>query len=247
MSLSLRTTFNFLGGAPANPQLELVVGNSSFSPNNGGSCCLWTVPANTRYIRFEMWGGGGGGAGACCCQQGCGGSGGSYAVRTLTGAQVVAGCQYTICAAGSTTATAQCCGINGNNSFVTGNNLSNFCARGGCTGTTGCFWTGNRHTMMCYFQCCAAGGDINIHATQSTYRTNNYCYNGMIQMTTVAPATVSGPIYGPAGCSVAGCGDCFILAAPIFPGGGGHSAITHGGTFRSGWWGAPGLVLVTFG
>ena len=245
--MSLRTLLftGVTGSAP--PAREIFVGNTSNSPSNGGFCCLWTVPTGTRYIRFEMWGGGGGGAGSCCCQQGCGGSGGSYAIRTLCGAEVVVGCQYTICAAGSTSATSACCGVNGNTSFVTGNNLSNFCARGGCTGTTSCFFTGNRHIMMCYFQCCAVGGDLNIHATSSAMRTNNYCYNGMIAMTTVAPATVSGPIYGPAGCSVTGCGFSLTQAAPIFPGGGGQSGQTHGGNFTSGWWGAGGAVLVSFG
>lgn len=228
---------------------ELFVGNDTFSADNGGRCCLWTVPNGTRYIKFEMWGGGGGGAGSCCCQQGCGGSGGSYAIKTLSGAQVVSGCQYTICAAGSTAQSNTCCGFPGNTSFVTGFGLSGFCARGGCAGQTNCnfFSASFYHSMMCYYQCCSAGGDINIHATSSTGKAAFYCHNGSQQMTTVAPATVSGPIYGPPGCSVVGAGECASLAPPVFPGGGGHSGQTHGGLCRCGWWGAPGLVLVTYG
>ena len=236
---------NFVSGAEVK---ELFVANTTFAANNGGRCCLWTVPAGTKYIRFEMWGGGGGGAGACCCQQGYGGSSGSYAVKTLTGAQVVAGCQYTICAAGSTQQANTCCGFVGNTSFVSGNNLGTFCAPGGERGNTSCYYYVNTyHRMSCYYQSCAVGGDINIHSTQSTTKNAFYCYNGSNMQTTVAPATVSGPIYGPAGCTNAGAGDCTLLSPAIFPGGGGHSAQVHSGVCRCGWWGAPGLVLVTYG
>jgi len=228
---------------------ELFVGNTTNSANNGGSCCLWTVPQDTTYIKFEMWGGGGGGAGSCCCQQGCGGSGGSYSIKTLTGNQVVAGCQYTICAAGTTAQANTCCGFPGNTSFVTGFSLSNFCARGGAPGNTCCFWytSGNHQRAMDYRSCCSVGGDINIHSIISSPNTAVYCHNNSQMLTTVAPATVSGPIYGPAGCSVVGAGEDAALAPAVFPGGGGQSGQTHGGACRCGWWGAAGLVLVTFG
>jgi hypothetical protein len=227
---------------------ELFVGNDSNTANNGGSCCLWEVPEGTAYIKFEMWGGGGGGAGACCCQQGCGGSGGSYSIKTLSGSQVVAGCEYTICGAGSTAQSNTCCGFPGNTSFVIGHNLSNFCARGGAPGDTKCFqYISCYQRAMCYGSCCATGGDINVHSAVSTAKTTIYCYNNSQMLTTVAPATVSGPIYGPTGCSIAGAGECAILAPPIFPGGGGQSGQTYAGICRCGWWGAAGLVLVTFG
>lgn len=227
---------------------ELFVGNTTFSSNNGGRCCQYTVPSGTAYIKFEMWGGGGGGAGGCCCQQGCGGSGGSYSIKTLTGNQVVPGCQYTICGAGSTSQANTCCGFPGNTSFVTGFGLSGFCARGGAPGRTNCFfYTQYHHPQQCYRQCCSTGGNINIHSAQSGTKNAYYCFNQSQMLTTVAPATVSGPIYGPAGCSIARAGECDILSPPVFPGGGGHSAQTFGGVCGCGWWGAPGLVLVTFG
>jgi len=227
---------------------ELFVGNTDFSANNGGSCCLWTVPENTSYIKFEMWGGGGGGAGACCCQQGCGGSGGSYTIKTLSGNQVVAGCEYTICAAGSTAQSNTCCGFPGNTSFVNGFVLSNFCARGGAPGNTQCSnYISNYQRAMEYRSCCSDGGDINIHSTLSTMKSAFYCFNNSQMLTTVAPGTVSGPIYGPAGCSVARAGECNTLAPAVFPGGGGQSAQTHGNACGCGWWGGAGLVLVTFG
>lgn len=234
--------------ATINPLQELFVGNTTFSANNGGCCCAWTVPTGTKYIKFEMWGGGGGGAGGCCCQQGCAGSGGSYAVKTLSGTQVVAGCVYTICGAGSTAQASTCCGFIGNTSFVTGFNLSNFCARGGCRGNTECFfYTNNYGQVMCSYMCCAVGGDLVVHSTVSGSNNRIYCFNGSQQYISVAPGTVSGPIIGPIGCSLAGAGDCSVLPPPIFPGGGGGSAQTYGGQCRCGWWGAPGLVLVTFG
>jgi len=227
---------------------ELFVGNTTFAANNGGCCCLWTVPAGTAYIRFEMWGGGGGGAGGCCCQQGCGGGGGSYAVKTLTGNQVVAGCQYTICGAGSTSQANTCCGFPGNTSFVIGFGLGTFCSRGGTPGVTTCTaFTNAYQGEMCYRQCCAVGGDIVVHSTLSAMKSAFYCHNNSQTLTSVAPATVSGPIYGPAGCSIARAGECDILAPAVFPGGGGPSAQTHGGICGCGWWGAPGLVLVTYG
>lgn len=227
---------------------ELFVGNNTFSANNGGCCCLWTVPAGTKYIKFEIWGGGGGGAGGCCCQQGCGGAGGSYTIKTLSGNQVVPGCQYTICGAGSTSQANTCCGFPGNTSFVSGFGLSNLCARGGRPGRTCCFnYTNNYQEEQCYRDCCSTGGDINIHSTFSTMKSTIYCYNNSQMRTSVAPATVSGPIFGPAGCSAAKAGECDILAPAVFPGGGGHSAQTYGGCCGCGWWGAPGLVMVTYG
>ena len=52
-------------------------------PNNGGQCCLWTVPAGAEWAAFEVWGGGGPGAGVCCCQQGWSGGSGSYGRRII--------------------------------------------------------------------------------------------------------------------------------------------------------------------
>jgi hypothetical protein len=101
-----------------------------------GKCCLWTVPAKTSRVTFEIWSGGGGGAGhTCCncCSFSVGGAGGNYAIKTIATAP---GCQYTICAGGSWPCwKSHTCGAGmGCRSYVNGHNLSNFCVTGGCGG-----------------------------------------------------------------------------------------------------------------
>ena len=63
----------------------------------------------------------------------------------------------------------------------------------------------------------------------------------------VAPGTVSGPVFGPDGCYPYGGLGSALFCQPIFPGGGGLSAQVHSGQCYCGWWGAAGLVLVTYG
>ena len=118
-----------------------------------GKCCLWTVPSKVSTVTFEIWSGGGGGAGMTCCNNcsfAIGGAGGNYATKTVTTAP---GCQYTVCAGGSwpcekshTNAAGMGC-----RSFVTGYNLSNFCANGGCGGwmCNGDAWGPRHHTSGC--------------------------------------------------------------------------------------------------
>ena len=69
---SLRTLLQYGTSASGSvPLRSLRVYNTSItSSNNGGQCCLWTVPAGAEWAAFEVWGGGGPGAGVCCCQQG---------------------------------------------------------------------------------------------------------------------------------------------------------------------------------
>ncbi len=229
--------------------LEFAVANTTESGSNGGRCCAWTVPAGTSYIKFEMWGGGGGGAGACCCMQGWPGGSGSYAVKTLTGAQVVPGTTYTICAGGTSAVSNTNDGCPGNTSYVTGTNLSNFCARGGCGGDTRCYgFCSCRYT--CHQSsnvCCATGGDVCISGTCGGSVIQFFCYAGSQQWAPVAPGTVSGPVFGPSGCTpYVGIGNG-SLCKPVFPGGGGFSAQVHSGVCYCGWYGAAGLVMVTYG
>lgn len=100
----------------------------------GGACCLWTVPAATTRVRFELWGAGAGtGAGFCC-----GGSpfGATGAYGSVILCNIPVGCQYTLCA-GCSNACALCCAcslnVSGCQSFVTGFGLTNLCAVGGCS------------------------------------------------------------------------------------------------------------------
>ena len=229
--------------------LEFAVSNTTESGSNGGRCCAWTVPDGTSYIRFEMWGGGGGGGGSCCCMQGWPGGSGSYAVKTLTRGQVVPGTVYTICAGGTSAVSNTNAGCPGDTSYVTGTNLSNFCARGGTGGCTFC----NGFASSCYnYQqyaevCCSTGGDVCISGICGARNTEFYCYNASQQWAPVAPATVSGPVFGPNGCTpYVGIGNGG-LCKPVFPGGGGFSAQVSSGVCYCGWYGAAGLVMVTYG
>ena len=179
--------------------------------------------------------------------QGYAGGSGSYAVKTLSGAEVVPGCQYTICAGGSTGSAPSNNGCIGCTSYVNGYNLSNFCARGGCGACTACY--GFYQCYVCtmnFYACCSVGGDYNIPATCGGRIASQYCQMNGQQWIPVAPATVSGPLFGPPGCSCSWCADTY-MPWPVFPGGGGASAQVYGGGCRCGFWGAPGAVSVTYG
>ncbi len=226
---------------------EFIVSNTTQSGDNGGRCCAWTVPTGATYIKFEIWGGGGGGGGACCCMQGFPGGNGAYAQKVLQGAQVRPGCVYTICAASSSTISNTNNGCMGYDSYVTGFNLSNFCAKGGRNGCTNCnAWVNCHHCNQCYYQCGAFGGDLCVWSQCGASRITIYCWNHGQQHAPTGPGTVSGPIFGPGGCW---CGGIFEgqMCGPVYPGGGGFAAQVYGGACRCGWFGAPGAVSVTWG
>ena len=227
---------------------EFVVGNPTQSGNNGGCCCAWTVPAGTSYIKFEMWGGGGGGGGACCCMQGHPGGAGAYAIKTLGATQVVPGTVYTICAGGSSVVSNTNNGCTGYDSYVTGTNLSNFCAKGGGNGCTNCnAWNGNCYQCrQDWCRCGAFGADICSWGACGAARITMYCFGQAQQWAAVASGTVSGPIFDAGGCVCQGINES-ALCGPIYPGGGGFSAIAYAGACRCGWYGAAGAVSVTFG
>jgi hypothetical protein len=127
-----------------------------------GCCCLWTVPSGVSKITFELWGAGGNGHGSCnCsrCQNYIGAQGGYYNSKTLATAP---GCTYTVCAGGVYGCCSQeCLGCQGCTTYVTGYNLSGFCALGGAPGCAIGSWD-----MTCFsqFPCCVGpsswGGDF---------------------------------------------------------------------------------------
>lgn len=95
------------------------------------ACCAWTVPAGVTCARFQIWGAGGMSGSAGCCGGAPFGGSGAYASVIMP---VQSGWAYTLCAgcafccyAGWNTTANQ----NGCSSFVTGCNLTNFCAMGG--------------------------------------------------------------------------------------------------------------------
>ena len=246
-----------------------VYNGNHWSVTNGGRCCLWTVPTGTTSIKFELLSGGGpGGASGGDFDFGVGGSGGNYTSKVLrkSAGNFVAGCQYRICAAGTSSCSCCCrCGVNcrhGCKSFVQGSGLTNFCAQGGMGGSTpydvnsncyNCF-IGNTQCnkgqynagwMNCYCNEATFGGDIEFRGTSgSMNRQYNCCADTFsVAGSPTGPFATSGGVSGKHWCvgNLACCS-----AHSVFPGGGGPG---HGiGSSSACWgsWGAGGLVKVTY-
>lgn len=130
-----------------------------------GSCCLWTVPAEARFIRFQLWGAGAGSMGVLCCGISLPGGTGAYGSVIIP---AVSGCQYTLCS-GCAYCCYHCCtqgspGVNtGCASYVTGHGLCNFCADGG---------EGNAYNMIQRYTNCSADSNglcilLNLEGIQS--------------------------------------------------------------------------------
>lgn len=98
-----------------------------------GASCTWTVPAGATKVQFQVWGAGAGTGSGCCCGGAPFGATGAFATVII---DAVPGCTYTLCAG-----CAFCCyarrsqhTVVGSSSYVTGYDLTNFCAAGGCAG-----------------------------------------------------------------------------------------------------------------
>jgi len=122
-----------------NPPGYLQVYHTSItSVSNGGCCCLWTVPAGVTSVTFELYGGGASGNDACCCAwTAVEPTAGNYAVKQV---DVVAGCQFKICAGGSTAcahniSNGGCHGCSSYVEAVTGSTVVG-CACGGFCGSS---------------------------------------------------------------------------------------------------------------
>lgn len=176
---SLRTLLNDQSPPTVgNPNRVFYVQRISDGAGNGGCCCLWTVPAGITRVSFEMWGSGGIGQGARCCESaGTMSTGGSYAKTTI---DTVEGCQYRICAGGSSDCNG-CCGISprAQPSYVINNSNSTTvgCALGGDGGcsemTRGGFCYGY---ICCWGRLSGVGnGDIVMDGTGHISYRNCYC------------------------------------------------------------------------
>lgn len=141
---TLRNLLDLSGAGAAIPnqpqRLLYVYDTSTQDVNNGGACCLWTVPDDVTWVAVEMWGGGGGGAGTRC-GAGFGGGSGGYGRKIF---DVEAGQEFTICAAGSTCCrnsnAASACGFDGNPSYMCRNSVCCLIAPGGSAGIVCCCW-----------------------------------------------------------------------------------------------------------
>ena len=242
----LRTLLGDTIGGSSVPTKFFYVYNNNRGINNGGCCCNWTVPAGIVNVTFELWGAGAAGAGGCCCQfssQNAGG--GSYSIRSHS---VVAGCTFTICAAGNGACCERdCLGIDGSTSFVTGSSIPTTCARGGCTGRTNCH---AHYAYNCCFGCSQISGgtqgDLRLGHSRNAPLNTHYCHNQMWDYVSGPPKggmTRKGRDYcgNPMTCS--GCG--WGCAQP-YPGDGGYNGTACGGPCCWGHWGSGGMVKVSY-
>jgi hypothetical protein len=157
------------GGPNGFEDIGATGGANAQGPGSSGYCLLWTVPSGVCSLTFEIWGGGGGGGsngGCICCNHGFGGGGGGYSRVNIS---TVPGCQYTICAGAGGSGGGKgtlfqgsnlcCCGCRGGCTYVTGFNLSNFCAEGGYGGESRCVNAGGWVNAN---GACAFGGNLNM-------------------------------------------------------------------------------------
>jgi hypothetical protein len=216
-----------------------------------GRCCLFTVPARVTRLYFEAWGAGGSGNGACQCNR-ChhykGAGGGYYAARNIATAP---GCAYTVCAAGNGPCCRfECDGCIGCTSYVTGFNLSNFCAIGG---TGGCANTDWSTACNSEFSCCigptANGSDFTMGNHPGTFDNSGLgiCKCWCNGTTSTGAPFIGGQVTTQLTCCVMRCG-CWTVPY----GTGGHGAMTNfcggdaGAWCGQGGMGGPGLVKITY-
>lgn len=236
---------NFAPDAAKNFGVQWVYGSPG--PCTTGASCTWTVPTGVQRVTFEIWGAGGNGHGACSCSR-ChhyqGAQGGSYNTKTIS---TTAGCQYVVCAGGVYPCYSRnCTACNGCTSYVTGHNLSNFCACGGETGRANTSWnTGCFSYNAWHLNPGANGGDMYIVPLApgwSTAASYCHCHNQE-----VFPG--SAPIIGT---NVAqGLRQCWIRcgcwSAPYGHGGQGAMTVFCGSSCcGQGGTGGSGLVKITY-
>jgi hypothetical protein len=211
-----------------------------------GCCCLWTVPSGVRRVYFELWGAGGNGHGACSngrCQHYAGAGGGYYNSKMIDTAP---GCQYTICAAGVFPClTNECIGCQGCTSYVTGFNLSNFCAIGGIGGCANGSW---QEACFSDFSCClgpnANGGDFGMGNHRGAFHVHQSQCHCQCRGETPTPAPFIGTQVHQ------NIQDCWIRCGcwtvPYGHGGQGGMTSYCGGCCGQGGTGGPGLVKISF-
>ena len=227
-----------------NPLGVVMVYNTNIATvYNGGFCCLWTVPSNATWAKFEVWGGGGGGGGACCCQQHAySGGSGSYARKTI---RVVPGQQYTICAGGSTCCSPTCLGQSGYPSYACNPGATYplcLCASGGYNGFSGCFCGYGQNSFVSCVYGSACGYDFAICGVVHGFNGSTCGFHSW--------GYAPDPTYTGGGFRI-GADSCINLnanniAQAPFPGGGGMTSVSNGGGCCWGQVGAGGLVMITY-
>lgn len=227
----------------------------------------WKVPANTTEIIFEIWGAGGGGGAGCCCTRGVPGGSGAYAVKKLTGAQVVPGCSYSIDIGQPGVRTGNSCGDPGKKTFITGFGLSNFCADGGHGGCSCCYMCCCTWATLCQICCngpCATyyGADYGAYGNPGVgqmWCQDNHCWNKQLLPYPGGLVNGKGGWLPATHCENTGCGYCqfhYGMAQlgwggsysdkNYIPGVGAPSATVCGGGCCYGQMGNPGMVRISY-
>lgn len=245
----LRTLLEYsgTGQAPTNGPMTVlrIYDTSTNAVNNGGACCLWTVPANVSWIGVEVWGGGGSGPGACCNRTGRPGGAGSYGRKIF---EVTAGDQWTICAGGTTNCCTGCTGAVGNGSYMCKSGACCICASGGIAGCTICL--GHCNYGYCdprSFPCgCVKGSSFNICGIYGISKWNygNSCHYW--NWSPGAPYAHTSGVHSHHGC--VNChGNWHGGNCTLFPGSGGMNANNRSSSTRwCGQKGAGGLVEILY-
>jgi hypothetical protein len=233
----LRTLLEYGSGGdvPTNGTMTVtrILASSPSAVNNGGSCCLWTVPANVTWIGVEAWGGGGAGAGAPNCHAGRSGGPGAYGRKIFS---VTPGDAWTICAGGTTCCLSSCCGCTGFGSYICKASTCCMCVSGGSGGCTLSYGNCNCGNSLNNCQTgCILGSTLCIRPVQGH---GKWTYGGKCNFKQFAPGA---PYAHTTGIwSMTGCATCHGLAfmgnCVPYPGHGGMSGNSSGGQVC----GAPG-------
>lgn len=230
------------------PAKTFFIQSSTTGHQNGGCCCLWTVPASTTRVTFEMWGAGGDGSGGFCCEStAIGAVSGSYSVKQI---DTLPGCQYRLCAAGS-----GCCtycydvGNTGSPSYVFDVTASTViaCAPGGEGGNNSPTRYGSADGYTCcYGKISACGiGDYTMPGAGGTGFRNQYCHSN--QYVVVGGGPYSTGRTSPDRCSIWACNGRNIMKSESpFPGGPGNDAQVCGGGMCYAQYGQGGMIKVTY-
>ena len=216
-----------------------------------GCCCLWTIPTGVTRLSIELWGSGGSGHGACSngrCQHYKGAGGGQYNSKIITTAP---GCTYTVCAAGNGNCCRfECTGCCGCSSYVTGYNLTSFCAEGGSPGCANDAWTTECHSA---WECCVQGayngGDFGYQNHSGTFGGVEWWFTvGFCHCHFQETQPTSAPLIGTTvQQSINYCWiRCGCWTVPYGHGGQGAMTSYCGGCCGQGGMGGPGLVKITY-
>ena len=252
-----------------------IFNDAHWTSQNGGCCLQWTVPADIQMVKFEILSGGGpGGSSGHSHEEPVGGQGGNYAMQYLlaSDSEFTAGTsQYSLCAAGTSFCSCcdHCCTAcrDGCPSYVTGDGLSNFCAVGGRGGPTS--WDVMSSCYNCQRSSQCNQGNYSAGWVQSSTNPGfcgipetptpksmgytgtsgdmHHAYNCCQENFTMA-GVPTGPFSSQSGFGKDLCtsDNTCCSAHSNFPGGGGTGMGRATSSACWGFWGAGGLVKVTY-